>query len=64
MMIMKKTIAQMIFAAVVMSILSVQLAGRLSAAEPDKTGCAEGPTIAGPVNTDCPVVERPRFRLR
>lgn len=61
---MKKTIAVPVWFAALIVLGMLFSSVHLFAAEPDKTGCAEGPVATGPVNPDCPIVSRPRFRLR
>lgn len=53
---------ELIFALIVMTGLCFQLAGRVHAAEQEQ--CAQGPIIAQEDYPGCPIVERPRFRLR
>jgi hypothetical protein len=52
---------QFLFAILIMTGLCFQLAGRLHAAEPE---CGQGPVMGQEDKPGCPIVDRPRFRLR
>lgn len=61
---MNKTIQVPVWLVVVIVIGMACSSVRLFAGEPHRERCAEGPTMTGPVNPVCPLVSRPRFRLR
>lgn len=62
---MKKTISVPTwFAALIMVGMIFSTISTIRAAEPHRERCAEGPTMTGTVNPACPLVSRPRFRLR